>query len=371
MLIAADRILLADSVGFTRGWIEVAEGRIIACGPGEPPHTPDETVDGWLTPGFVDPHAHGGGGASFVTDDPAEVDTVLAAHRAVGTTTMVASLVTGSIPDLLRQVTLLAAIVRSGDLAGIHLEGPWLAERYKGAHRRELLVDPDPAVVEELLAAGGGAVKMVTIAPERRGAMESIRVMVAHGCVPAIGHTAADYETTLAAIDAGARGATHLFNAMPALKHREPGPVLALWEDPRVIVELVFDGVHVRPELAAFVMATVPDRVALVTDAMAAAGAPDGDYLLGGLAVEVRDRVARLAGTDTLAGSTLTLDRAVRNAVAAGVPLVQAVRSATSVNADYLGLGEVGRIAAGRRADLVVLDDALGVARVMYRGAWL
>jgi len=370
MVIVGQRVLLGDAEEFAPGWLQVSAGRIVAAGAGEPPSAPDEVVDGWLIPGYVDPHSHGGWGASFVTDDPADVDTVLAAHRAVGTTTMVASLVTGSIPDLKRQVRLLAEKVDAGDLAGIHLEGPWLAEKYKGAHPLQLLADPDPATVEDLLEAGGGAVSMVTIAPERPGALEAIAVMVAHGCVPAIGHTNADYETTKAAIDAGARGATHLFNAMPTLKHREPGPVLALWEDPRVIVELVFDGIHVRPELAAFVMQTVPDRVSLVTDAMAAAGAPDGDYLLGELAVEVRDRVARLAGSDTIAGSTLTLDRAVRNAVAAGVPLVQAVRSATSINADYMGLTDVGRLAPGSRADLVVLDDHQAVTRVMYRGSW-
>ena len=371
MLIAAKRILLGDADHFTQGWVKVTGGWIVAAGTGPAPSEADEVIDGWLIPGYVDPHAHGGGGASFVTDNPADVDAVLAAHRAVGTTTMVASLVTGSIPDLKRQVRLLAEKVDEGDLAGIHLEGPWLADKFKGAHPLELLADPDPAVVEDLLEAGGGAVKMVTIAPERPGALEAIAVMVAHGCVPAIGHTNADYETTKAAIDAGARGATHLFNAMPTLKHREPGPVLALWEDPRVTVELVLDGIHLRPELAAFVMQTVPDRVSLVTDAMAAAGAPDGDYVLGELAVEVRDRVARLAGSDTIAGSTLTLDRAVRNAVAAGVPLVQAVRSATSINADYMGLTEVGRIGAGMRADLVVLDEDQAVTRVMHRGAWL
>ena len=189
--------------------------------------------------------------------------------------------------------------------------------------------------------------------------------------VVAIGHTDADFDISRAAIDAGARGATHLFNAMAPLRHRDPGPVLALWADPRVHLELIMDGVHVRPELVAFVMATEPHRVVLVTDAMAAAAGADGDYVLGELPVEVRDGVARIAGTDTIAGSTLTLDRAVRNCVAAGVPLAQAVRAATSVPADYLGLADVGRLATGKRADLAVLADDLTVMRVMQRGAWV
>ncbi|MCC6497253.1 MAG: amidohydrolase family protein, partial [Propionibacteriaceae bacterium] len=154
------------------------------------------------------------------------------------------------------------------------------------------------------------------------------------------------------------------------LRHRDPGPVLALWENPDVYLELIMDGVHVRPELVAFVMSTEPDRVVLVTDAMAAAGGADGDYVLGELPVEVRDGVARIAGTETIAGSTLTLDRAVRNCVAAGVPLARAVRSATALPADYLGLADVGRLAPGKRADLVVLDDDLQVTRVMRRGVW-
>jgi N-acetylglucosamine-6-phosphate deacetylase len=157
---------------------------------------------------------------------------------------------------------------------------------------------------------------------------------------------------------------------MPPLEHRDPGPILAFLDDPRVTVELIFDGIHVSPELAAFVMRIIPDRIVLVTDAMAAAGAPDGDYMLGELPVEVRDRVARLAGKATIAGSTLTLDRAVRNAVAGGIPLAQAVRSATSHPADYLNLSGVGRIAVGNKADMVTLDDDAVVTGVMYRGAW-
>ena len=370
MLISAPKVLLEDATELTPGWVEISAEWIVATGAGGPPRAADLAVEGLLAPGYVDAHSHGGGGASFVTEDPDVVRTATAAHRRLGTTSMVASLVTGAYPDLHRQVACLADLVEAGELLGIHLEGPWLAQEYKGAHPPQLLADPDPAEVAALLRTGRGTVKMATIAPERAGALESIRLMADAGCLAAVGHTNADYDTTVAAIEAGARGATHLFNAMPPLLHRAPGPVLALWQDERVIVELVMDGVHVKPELVAWVMASSPGRVALVTDAMAAAAHADGDYILGELAVEVRDGVARLAGLDTIAGSTLTLDKAVRNAVAAGVGLVEALRAASTVPADYLGLDSVGRIAPGKRADLVVLDDALTVTKVMWRGEW-
>ena len=370
MLISGPRVLLGDSAELVPGWVEVSADRIVAAAAGDPPRPADEVVAGILTPGYVDVHSHGGGGASFVTEDAERVLAAVAAHRRRGTTGMVASLVTGALPELHRQLGVLANLVDSGDLLGVHLEGPWLSEKYKGAHPQRLLADPAPSDVAALLDTGRGTVRMATVAPERAGAMESIRLMTSRGCLAAVGHTNADYETTRAAIDAGARGATHLFNAMPGLRHRAPGPVLALWQDPRVTLELVMDGVHVRPELVAWVMATAPGRVALVTDAMAAAAGEDGDYVLGELPVEVRGGVARLAGQDTIAGSTLTLDRAVRNAVAAGVGLVTALRAASTVPAEYLGLDEVGRIAAGRRADLVVLDDTLRVTRVLWRGQW-
>ncbi|MGC3993994.1 MAG: N-acetylglucosamine-6-phosphate deacetylase [Propionicimonas sp.] len=370
MLLAADRILLPDAPEPVAGWVEVAGERIAAVGAGEPPRPADETLAGLVVPGYVDVHAHGGGGASFVTEDADVARQVLAAHRRHGVTTMVASLVTGSLPDLRRQVACLAGLVGSGELAGIHLEGPWLATLYKGAHPARLLRDPAPDEVADLLDAGGGAVRMVTIAPERAGAIDAIALLAGRGVVAAVGHTDTDFDTCRAAIAAGATGATHLFNAMAPLRHREPGPVLALWEDRRVFLELVMDGVHVRPELVAFVAATAPERVVFVTDAMAAAASEDGDYVLGELPVEVRGGVARIAGTDTIAGSTLTLDAAVRHAVAAGVPLATAVRAATAQPADYLSLADVGRLAPGLRADLVVLDDDLFVTRVLHRGSW-
>jgi len=366
MIIGAHRLLTPD--GLAEGWVEIGEDRIAAWGEG-PGSGPDLVVD-LLCPGFVDVHSHGGGGANFCAD-PAQVRQVVDTHAAHGTTTMIASLVTGAVADLADQVGVLAGFVAAGSLAGIHLEGPWLAEDYKGAHPQRLLRDPETADIALLLEAGKGAVRMVTIAPEKPGGLEAVRYLSERGVMVAVGHTAADFDTARAAIEAGARGTTHLFNAMPEILHRAPGPGLALWQDPRVWVELVCDGIHVHPALIAQVMATKPEKCVLITDAMAAAGYADGDYLLGELPVEVRDSVAHIAGTSTIAGSTLTLDRAVRTAVSSGVDLETALRAATSNPADYLGLPDVGRITPGFFADLVCLTTDLIPTRVMRHGQWL
>ena len=365
-MIAARRLLTPD--GLTDdGWVEVAGETVARWGLGQPPTPADETFP-LVSPGFVDVHSHGGGGFDFGGGADA-ARTVLAAHRAHGTTTMMASLVTAGLDVLAAQLDELTPLVAAGELAGVHLEGPWLAPAYKGAHNASLLRDPSLPEVHELVTAG--PVAMVTIAPERPGAMAVIRWMASRGIVVAVGHTAADDATTREAITAGARGATHLFNAMPEMLHRAPGPSLPLWQAPDIWVELVCDGVHVATDLVAAVMTSKPERCVLVTDAMAAAGAADGDYLLGGLAVQVRDGVARLAGTNTIAGSTLTLDHAVRVAVGAGVPLELALQAATCHPADYLGITGVGRLDMGDLADIVALDDALHVVKVMRRGTWV
>jgi len=369
-MIVAARQLLAPRGLTGPGWIEVQAGRIAGWGEGTPPAAPDTVVDGLVAPGFVDVHAHGGGGANFGAD-PDQTATVLATHLAHGTTTMVGSLVTESLATMEAEVRAMSAFVSAGRLAGIHLEGPWLAEAYKGAHPADRLLDPAIADIDRLLQASQHTIRMVTIAPEKPGALDAIRYLAAHGVAVAVGHTAADFDQARAAIAAGARGATHLFNAMPDLLHRQPGPGLALWQDPRVWVELICDGVHVHLSLVAQVMATKPDKAVLVTDAMAAAAFGDGDYVLGELSVEVRDRVARVAGTTTIAGSTLTLSRAVQTAIAAGIDPRIALEAATSHPADYLGLTDVGRIESGRWADLVCLDDDCAVQRVMRRGTWV
>jgi N-acetylglucosamine-6-phosphate deacetylase len=357
------------------GWIEVSGGAIAAVGDGDPPRRPDHDLAGaTLVPGFVDTHVHGGGGASFST--PERTAEAVALHRRHGTTTLVASLVTEAPADLMEQVGGLAPQVRSGLIAGIHLEGPWLAEKRCGAHDPALLRDPTAAELRSVFGAASGTIRMVTLAPERAGALEAIAWIVDAGAVAAVGHTEATYSQTRAAIDAGATVGTHLFNAMRPIHHREPGPVIALLEDPRVTVEFIADGVHVDPALYRHVTAHAgPDRVSLVTDAMAAAGMADGDYRIGPLAVEVTDGVAHLAGTDTIAGSTATMDRLFRFAVThCGLPadeaLLLAVRQSSVNPARALGLPSPV-LAPGTRADAVVLDGELTVCGVLAAGQWV
>jgi N-acetylglucosamine-6-phosphate deacetylase len=236
--------------------------------------------------------------------------------------------------------------------------------------------DPEPGEIERILAAAGGAIRMVTIAPERDGALAAIGQLVDAGVVVAVGHTEATYAQTRAAIDAGATVGTHLFNAMRPIDRREPGPIVALLEDPRVTVELITDGVHVDPAIYRHVTRSAgPDRVSLITDAMAATGMADGVYHLGPLAVDVVDGVARVSGTDTIAGSTATMDQVFRFAVVySGLPrddaLMQAVRQASINPARALGMPTAGLV-SGATADLAVLDADFAVTGVVRRGTWV
>jgi N-acetylglucosamine-6-phosphate deacetylase len=376
MLIAADTLLTGREL-LRPGWIEISDGVVQAVGSGVAPSAVDRDL-GPVTviPGFVDTHLHGGGGANFSSAVPAETATAVELHRRQGSTAIVASLVTASPDELLRQVGELAGDVRSGLIDGIHLEGPWLSTKRCGAHQPSLMRDPDASEIGRVLDAGGGAIRMVTIAPERDGALAAIRQFVEAGVVAAVGHTEATYEQTRAAIAAGATVGTHLFNAMRPIDRREPGPIIALLEDARVTVELITDGVHVDPAIYRHVTRGVgPDRVSLVTDAMAATRMTDGRYYLGPLAVDVVDGVATVAGTDTIAGSTATMDRVFRFAVEHSAlspddALALAVRQASLNPARALGLPSAG-LAPGANADVVLLDSNLGVAGVMRRGSWV
>jgi N-acetylglucosamine-6-phosphate deacetylase len=375
VLLTADTLLTGQEL-LRPGWVDVVDGVVGALGAGVPPRPPDRDLGAvTVVPGFVDTHLHGGGGANFSTASHADTSTAVALHRHFGTTTLMASLVTADPDELLRQVTGLAEQVRAGLIAGIHLEGPWLSAKRCGAHQPSLMRDPDPAEVDRVLDAGAGTIRMVTLAPERDGALAAIERMVDGGVVVAVGHTEATYQQTRAAIAAGATVGTHLFNAMRPINTREPGPVIALLEDSRVTVELISDGVHVDPALYRHVTRSAgPDRVSLITDAMAATGMTDGVYHLGPVPVEVVAGVARVAGTDTIAGSTATMDRVFRFAVIhSGLPrdeaLMLAVRQASINPARALGLPPAGLV-AGSAADLLVLDSDLIVRGVLRQGTW-
>jgi N-acetylglucosamine-6-phosphate deacetylase len=375
-LISAGTVVLERGV-CRPGWVHTSGTQIVGCGSGAAPHSPDvDLPDALVVPGFVDIHVHGGGGASYTDGNVSDILRAARFHREHGTTTTLASLVTAPVADLLAAVHALVESTRAGTVAGIHLEGPWLSPAHCGAHDHTQLRDPAPAEIDALLAAGNGAIRMVTLAPERAGSGDAISRFVDAGVIVALGHTDATYEQTRHAVDLGATVGTHLFNAMRPLHHREPGPALALLEDARVTVELIADGVHVHPAVVhAVIEAAGADRVALVTDATAAAGLGDGEFRLGAMQIDVVEQVARVRGTSTIAGSTATMDQLFRVAAGLGADrdaaLAAAVQMTSTTPARALGLDRVGSLRVGAEADLVVLERDLQVSAVMAHGSWL
>jgi N-acetylglucosamine-6-phosphate deacetylase len=417
-LLAGGRVVTPDGV-LSPGWIRLAGDLIDALGPGEPPDPPDPpeppdpppgmTVTDlrgqWVLPGFVDMHVHGGGGTSFTAGPVGDARRAAEFHRRHGTTTIVASLVTAPLAGLEARAAMLAGLAREGVIAGIHLEGPFLSVIRCGAQDPRYMIAPDVAAFERLHTACAGQLRVITVAPELPGATALIKAAVRAGVVAAVGHTDATADVTSAAVDAGASHATHLFNGMRPLHHREPGPVGALLDRDEVSCEVIADGVHLHDtaiRLAA--RAAGPGRLVLITDAMAAAGMPDGSYQLGSMRVEVEGGVARLADGDNgnrtgratapvtgpapgrtgatagstagpagaIAGSTATMAGVVRHAIAAGLPVTDVAAAASTTPARVLGLGHrTGALRPGLAADLVVCDEGFGLRAVMRHGQWL
>ncbi|MDF1602612.1 amidohydrolase family protein [Nocardioides sp. YIM 152315] len=331
---------------------------------------------GILVPGYIDLHCHGGGGANAT--DAAGVAAVATHHLGRGTTSMLASLVSGPTETITEQASAIADVVESGttSIVGGHLEGPWLSPARCGAHDPRVLATPDEASAAAWLAAGRGTLRMVTLAPELTGALPVGSLLEDADVLVAYGHTDADAASFTTALRARrAPLVTHLFNGMAPLHHRAPGAAgAALRELARgaASVELIADGVHLADETVAMVFDVAPDgHVLLVSDAMAAAGLPDGDFELGPLAVRVVDGVARLDG-GSLAGGTSHLGEIVSRCVTTiGLDPVAVVAAASSTPAALLGLSDRGRLAPGLRADLVSLGAEWQVDRVMRGGAWV
>ncbi|MDO5710275.1 MAG: amidohydrolase family protein, partial [Micrococcales bacterium] len=331
MILTSQRVL--TPAGELRpGWVYIEGDRVAATGLGtdpgneaglgsgiESPAAGEEDVlylgNDVISPGFVDMHCHGGGGASFTTGSVEDARQVLATHWHEGSTSVMASLVTDTPEVLGEHVQSLAPLVRADDLLGVHLEGPCLSRVHQGAHAPELLVAPAAIDLLGILDAAPGTVQMITIATELEGGLDAVAQLRERGAKVALGHSDATYLQTRAAIAAGVTVATHLCNAMRPLHHREPGPILAFLQDDAAWVELIADGVHLAAEVVNGLFAVAARRIVLVTDAMSAAGMGDGTALLGPLEVSVRDGVARLTSTGAIAGSTLTLSRAVRFSV--------------------------------------------------------
>jgi|HubBroStandDraft_6_1064221.scaffolds.fasta_scaffold21849_1 N-acetylglucosamine-6-phosphate deacetylase len=371
--------------------ILVEAGRIAALGHRDEIRVPANAVDYvaaemTVVPGFVDVHIHGAGGHDVMEGTTLALDRIAATVARHGTTSLVATTVTASIEDTCHSLEGIAHYIRNqaqlneiqdnarlaAEFVGIHLEGPFISHARRGVHPPDAIAQPSTATLQKFLEAADGLVKIVTIAPEVPGACKLIEYAVAAKIVAAIGHTDADYEQGREAIQAGARHAVHMFNAMRPFSHRDPGVVGAILTDPEVTAEIIADGVHVAgPAIQVLLGCKGFDAVVLVSDGIAATGMHDGRYRLGNFEVTVKDGVARNS-EGKLAGSTLTLDRALRYLVAIGVPLQEAVRMATVLPARRLGLaGKKGIIAVGADADLVALTPDLRVAGVMTRGAGL
>jgi N-acetylglucosamine-6-phosphate deacetylase len=393
--------LISDGHAQADSVVAVTHDRIAYAGPRSGfraldfPHAEEISLPagGSILPGLIDLHCHGAAGGDFPTGDSQACRTAVDFLHRSGTTTLLASLVTASSEDLLDSLRTLKPLADERLIAGIHSEGPFLSHARCGAQNPRWLRDPDPQLLRELLRAAGGTLKTMTYAPELARASEIVTILAEHGAVPSLGHTDAGAPLTATSLTEAAglmaanrsghgcgRGArptvTHLFNGMPPLHHRSPGPVAACLRLARagtVAVELIGDGVHLDPETVRMVFDLVgADNVVLVTDSMAATGLPDGDYELGPSAVVVRDGVATLQGNGALAGGTATLLEVVRKTIEAGVGPADAVKAATAVPAQLLGLAaEIGSLRVGMRADVVAVDRGFGLVTVLRAGRML
>ncbi len=381
-------LLLTDARIFTprgeipRGYVALTGDRITAVGRGAPRGKSgrSRSLEGRLIlPGFVDHQVNGGGGFDFADPDPAHRAAAATFHLCHGTTTLLPTIITNTLPRLTSALAAIAADLRAAApdlprMPGIHLEGPFLNPKRAGAHPPEAIHPARLEALERLWKAAGGMIRLLTLAPELPGALDMIAAAAARGCLVAMGHTDATAEEASAGITAGIRHATHLFNAMAPLDHRAPGAAGVALADHRVSVGLIPDGVHVHPTVLALALRLKgPAATALTTDAVSLAGCAEGQepgrvFTLGSQRVMLREGRA-ITAEGTLAGSLLTMDAALKRVVQFGAAsLREAARMASGTPARLLGLTDRGRIVPGALADLVILEEDLTLHEVLLGG---
>lgn len=338
--------------------------------------TIDDQQDNLLIPGFVDVHVHGGAGHDFMNSNKTALDVITKFHSMHGTTTMLATTMTApkkAIDSVLAQVSnYMHEEMSYAQIAGVHLEGPFISPKWCGAQNPLHIVPPTVTWLQEWEAQYPNLIRQVTLAPEREGAKEAIQWLRQHHITAALGHTDATYEEVIAAVDVGLNHAVHTFNAMTPLHHRQPGAVGAILTDKRISAEIIADGIHVHPAMVSLLASIKKeDNLLLITDAMSATGLSDGAYMLGDLPVTVLEGKATLTDNPSaLAGSTLTMIEGFRFLVKqANLSIEEASKAASLTPARSLGLDHlIGSLEAGKRADIVMLDDQLNLVNVWVKG---
>jgi N-acetylglucosamine-6-phosphate deacetylase len=388
MLIAASRIIPATGAasGMARvlapGYLTCEEGMVTSVGAGPPPGRPDlELTGGFLVPGLVDLQVNGYFGVQFADADPDGWAEVVSRLPETGTTAFLPTFITSPVEQTISALRRTAGFVPGradaksqrppvgARVLGVHLEGPFIASKRRGAHNPAWIISPTKETIDAFLAAGSDLVRLVTLAPEIDGAMAAIRQLTAAGVLVSIGHSDATAQQVSDAATCGARMVTHLFNAQRPMHHREPGVVGQALADRRLVSGLIADLHHVAGQVAGIAFAAAPGRICLVTDAAACAGMPEGRYVLGGEPIHFAGADAPPVRADgTFAGSVLRMDSAVANMVAAGVKLPDAVAAATRIPADLIGRPDLGRIARGAAADLAWFSDDLRTVATWIAG---
>jgi N-acetylglucosamine-6-phosphate deacetylase len=355
------------------GFVRIGGDTVLAVGSGSPSDADVTLPDGVLVPGLVDIQLNGAFGIDFIEATDEQWVEVARRLPATGCTAFVPTFITAPVPALVAALErfrsvrpMLAATPGAARALGVHLEGPFLAARRRGAHREDLLIDPTPESIRALVAAGGDALLYVTLAPERSHAIEAVRLLSLSGVRVAVGHSDATDGVVSQAAEAGATLVTHLYNAQRPFRHRDPGVVGAALTDRRLTLGLIADLHHAEPTAIRLAFAAAAGRVALVTDAVAALGMPAGRYVLGGDVLDLAPGKPPLRPDGTIGGSALRMDQAVANTVRCGIELLTAVEAATQVPADAVGRLDLGRLAAGGAADVVWLSDHLAT-----RAAWV